>query len=220
MPNAAADAAAASAAIGRSECDPCSATFPFSITAMESDFCMVDSRCATTTQVLPTIIFSNASCTRFSDALSSALVASSNRRIAGFLSIARASATLCFWPPDSCTPLSPQATFGLQTALNLPMKPATPTPTARTSSFSAYFKIKYKKNSSIMVSTNHTLFTTSLEKDRPLPPKSLMISLRIIIVRGDINPSPMQPKTLSTNKINSKNSGPDWRTMIDSSKFW
>ncbi|KAM0014814.1 putative SDA1 domain, armadillo-like helical protein [Helianthus debilis subsp. tardiflorus] len=62
---------------------------------------------ATTTQVLPTIIFSNASCTSFSDTLSSALVASSKRRIAGFLSIALASAILCFWPPDSWTPLSP-----------------------------------------------------------------------------------------------------------------
>ncbi|KAK2977693.1 hypothetical protein RJ640_000042 [Escallonia rubra] len=75
---------------------------------MESDFCIVDNLCATTTQVLPTIIFSKASWTRLSDMLSRALVASSRRRIAGFLSIALASAILCFWPPESWTPLSPQ----------------------------------------------------------------------------------------------------------------
>ncbi|KAL0553808.1 hypothetical protein IC582_007712 [Cucumis melo] len=52
-------------------------------------------------QVLPTIIFSRASCTKFSDTLSSALVASSSSRIDGFFRIARASAILCFCPPDS-----------------------------------------------------------------------------------------------------------------------
>ena len=45
------------------------------ITAMESAFCIVDNRCATIKHVLPTIIFSSASWTRFSEALSSALVA-------------------------------------------------------------------------------------------------------------------------------------------------
>ena len=42
---------------------------------MESAFCIVDNRCATIKHVLPTIIFSRASWTRFSEALSSALVA-------------------------------------------------------------------------------------------------------------------------------------------------
>ena len=41
---------------------------------MESAFCIVDNRCATIKHVLPTIIFSSASWTRFSEALSSALV--------------------------------------------------------------------------------------------------------------------------------------------------
>ena len=42
---------------------------------MESAFCIMDNRCATIKHVLPTIIFSRASWTRFSEALSSALVA-------------------------------------------------------------------------------------------------------------------------------------------------
>ncbi|MFS7958830.1 hypothetical protein Hanom_Chr08g00683351 [Helianthus anomalus] len=81
---------------------------------------------ATTTQVLPTIIFSNASCTSFSDTLSSALVASSKRRIAGFLSIALASAILCFWPPDSWAPLSPQPAMMTQIAETKTGPPVSP----------------------------------------------------------------------------------------------
>ncbi len=43
----------------------------------------------------------------FSDSVSSAEVASSSRRIAGFLTRALAMATRCFWPPESWAPLSP-----------------------------------------------------------------------------------------------------------------
>ena len=39
--------------------------------------------------------------------VSNADVASSRRRISGFLTKARAIAILCFWPPDSCAPRSP-----------------------------------------------------------------------------------------------------------------
>lgn len=39
--------------------------------------------------------------------VSSAEVASSNTKILGFLSKARAMAILCFWPPDSSIPRSP-----------------------------------------------------------------------------------------------------------------
>ncbi|URD95981.1 hypothetical protein MUK42_36061 [Musa troglodytarum] len=53
---------------------------------------------------------SRASCTSFSDSESSALVASSRSRIAGFFNIALAMAIRCFWPPESCSPLSPTYT--------------------------------------------------------------------------------------------------------------
>ncbi|KAF8096687.1 hypothetical protein N665_0303s0012 [Sinapis alba] len=43
-----------------------------------------------------------------SDWLSKALVASSRSSTDGFFRTARAIAILCFCPPDSCTPLSPQ----------------------------------------------------------------------------------------------------------------
>mmetsp|Transcript_40919 Transcript_40919/g.47053 ORF Transcript_40919/g.47053 Transcript_40919/m.47053 type:complete len:105 (+) Transcript_40919:299-613(+) len=48
-----------------------------------------------------------ASCTTFSDWLSSALVASSKSRTLGFLTIALAIATLCFCPPDNFSPRGP-----------------------------------------------------------------------------------------------------------------
>lgn len=79
--------------------DPCSATFPFLITAMVSVFCFVDKQWATATLVVLTI-FSNASCTKFSYTLSSALVASFRRSIVGFFSIARARTILCLCPPE------------------------------------------------------------------------------------------------------------------------
>mmetsp|Transcript_7731 Transcript_7731/g.13720 ORF Transcript_7731/g.13720 Transcript_7731/m.13720 type:complete len:81 (+) Transcript_7731:491-733(+) len=42
-----------------------------------------------------------------SDSASRALVASSKRRIPGFRTRARAMATRCFCPPESCAPRSP-----------------------------------------------------------------------------------------------------------------
>ncbi|MCO5594159.1 hypothetical protein L7F22_048182 [Adiantum nelumboides] len=68
---------------------------------------MVVSLWATTIVVRPSINSSRADCTTFSDSASRADVASSSSKIAGFFSTARAIATLCFCPPDSCTPLSP-----------------------------------------------------------------------------------------------------------------
>mmetsp|Transcript_17390 Transcript_17390/g.43733 ORF Transcript_17390/g.43733 Transcript_17390/m.43733 type:complete len:132 (-) Transcript_17390:1344-1739(-) len=68
---------------------------------------MVDSRCATTMEVRPTMMWSSASCTTRSLAASSADVASSSSRMRGALTTARAIATRCFCPPLSCTPRSP-----------------------------------------------------------------------------------------------------------------
>lgn len=50
---------------------------------------------------------SNAFCTFASEEVSSALVASSKRSIAGFRIRARAIAIRCFWPPEREAPLSP-----------------------------------------------------------------------------------------------------------------
>mmetsp|Transcript_20255 Transcript_20255/g.36733 ORF Transcript_20255/g.36733 Transcript_20255/m.36733 type:complete len:84 (+) Transcript_20255:811-1062(+) len=68
---------------------------------------IVESRCAIIITVRPTIALSIASCTKCSDSASRADVASSNRRIRGFTSSARAMAILCFCPPLSFTPRSP-----------------------------------------------------------------------------------------------------------------
>ncbi|GER34660.1 terpene synthase-like sequence-1,8-cineole [Striga asiatica] len=65
---------------------------------------MVDSLWATMTVVLFFINLSRACCTTRSDSTSRALVASSKSKIEGFFKMARAMATLCFWPPDSWTP--------------------------------------------------------------------------------------------------------------------
>mmetsp|Transcript_20876 Transcript_20876/g.39184 ORF Transcript_20876/g.39184 Transcript_20876/m.39184 type:complete len:141 (+) Transcript_20876:500-922(+) len=50
---------------------------------------------------------SSALVTRCSDSASNAEVASSSSKILGSRRMARAIATLCFWPPESCTPRSP-----------------------------------------------------------------------------------------------------------------
>mmetsp|Transcript_6020 Transcript_6020/g.16039 ORF Transcript_6020/g.16039 Transcript_6020/m.16039 type:complete len:87 (+) Transcript_6020:654-914(+) len=68
---------------------------------------MVDSLCATTTLVRPTMTTSSACCTTFSECMSRAEVASSSSRILGFFTTALAMATRCFCPPESCTPRSP-----------------------------------------------------------------------------------------------------------------
>lgn len=86
---------------------PVSTMLPSLTTAIISAFLMVESLCATITVVLPIMTRSRASCTLFSDSASKALVASSNNKIDGFLTIARDIAILCFCPPDNCIPLSP-----------------------------------------------------------------------------------------------------------------
>ncbi|PON42697.1 hypothetical protein TorRG33x02_265050 [Trema orientale] len=68
---------------------------------------IVDRRWATSTVVRPLMSRSNASCSTHSDSASRALVASSKRSIVGSLRTALAIAILCFWPPESWTPLSP-----------------------------------------------------------------------------------------------------------------
>mmetsp|Transcript_23372 Transcript_23372/g.55669 ORF Transcript_23372/g.55669 Transcript_23372/m.55669 type:complete len:160 (-) Transcript_23372:15-494(-) len=70
---------------------------------------MVVSRCAITIVVRFCVAssWSSASCTIRSLSVSSALVASSSSSTIGFLMIARAIATRCFCPPDSCPPFSP-----------------------------------------------------------------------------------------------------------------
>mmetsp|Transcript_25815 Transcript_25815/g.36045 ORF Transcript_25815/g.36045 Transcript_25815/m.36045 type:complete len:105 (-) Transcript_25815:1792-2106(-) len=65
---------------------------------------------------------SRAFVTKNSDSASRADVASSSSSIFGLSRIARAMATLCFWPPLSCTPLSP--TKVSYPSGNLSMKPA------------------------------------------------------------------------------------------------
>lgn len=55
--------------------------------------------------VRPTFALSSAFCTTLSLSLSSAEVASSSRRIFGFLIKARAMAMRCFCPPDNAVPL-------------------------------------------------------------------------------------------------------------------
>lgn len=57
--------------------------------------------------VLLIIIRSSEFCTFVSFLLSRADVASSRRRIVGYLNITRAIATLCFCPPEMCEPFTP-----------------------------------------------------------------------------------------------------------------
>mmetsp|Transcript_42740 Transcript_42740/g.106580 ORF Transcript_42740/g.106580 Transcript_42740/m.106580 type:complete len:135 (+) Transcript_42740:512-916(+) len=88
---------------------PRSTTAPSWITAIESALRIVESRCAIITVVrfCFAMISSSATCTTRSDSLSSADVASSSSSTDGLRTIARAIATRCFCPPDSCTPRSP-----------------------------------------------------------------------------------------------------------------
>mmetsp|Transcript_52276 Transcript_52276/g.138865 ORF Transcript_52276/g.138865 Transcript_52276/m.138865 type:complete len:94 (+) Transcript_52276:96-377(+) len=85
---------------------PFSTIWPLLTTAMTSQFWMVDSRWAIVTVVRLSLamISSSAACTTFSLSLSSALVASSKRRIGGLRMSARAMATRCFCPPLSLPP--------------------------------------------------------------------------------------------------------------------
>ena len=80
---------------------------PASITRISSASITVDSRCAITSVVRPTAMRSSSAWIAFSVVESSAEVASSKIRIAGFFSSARAIATRCFSPPESFRPRSP-----------------------------------------------------------------------------------------------------------------
>jgi glutathione S-transferase len=81
---------------------------PWSMTTMRSALSTVASRWAMMMVVRPRMSISNASCTSRSDSASSELVASSSSNIGGSLRMARASAILCRWPPDSRVPRSPR----------------------------------------------------------------------------------------------------------------
>jgi hypothetical protein len=72
-----------------------------------SESLIVEILCAITNVVLFFIMRSSDSCTIFSFSESSAEVASSSKRICGFLAIARAIAILCFCPPEICEPFEP-----------------------------------------------------------------------------------------------------------------
>mmetsp|Transcript_1083 Transcript_1083/g.993 ORF Transcript_1083/g.993 Transcript_1083/m.993 type:complete len:99 (+) Transcript_1083:332-628(+) len=90
-----------------SSCVPRSMISWLSNTTICCDCFIVDKRCATTRTVLPTTALFIASCTKCSDSASSADVASSRRRIRGFITRALAIATRCFCPPLSFMPRSP-----------------------------------------------------------------------------------------------------------------
>mmetsp|Transcript_11683 Transcript_11683/g.28356 ORF Transcript_11683/g.28356 Transcript_11683/m.28356 type:complete len:184 (+) Transcript_11683:746-1297(+) len=90
-----------------STCVPCSFTTPSVSTATESAPWMVDSRCAITMEVRPSIMVSSAALTNRSLSASNADVASSNRSTCGLTNNARAMAMRCFCPPLSLMPLSP-----------------------------------------------------------------------------------------------------------------
>mmetsp|Transcript_4840 Transcript_4840/g.7183 ORF Transcript_4840/g.7183 Transcript_4840/m.7183 type:complete len:97 (-) Transcript_4840:1933-2223(-) len=80
---------------------------PSAKTKTWSAFLTVLRRWAITMVVQCCINTSRALVTRNSDSASRADVASSRRRIVGFISIALAMATRCFCPPLNCTPRSP-----------------------------------------------------------------------------------------------------------------
>mmetsp|Transcript_17244 Transcript_17244/g.56353 ORF Transcript_17244/g.56353 Transcript_17244/m.56353 type:complete len:179 (-) Transcript_17244:163-699(-) len=85
---------------------PFSTMTPFFTTAIMSEYLMVDSRWAMVMEVYDDrcMMASSEACTTFSDALSSAEVASSSSSTAGCLMMARAMATRCFCPPESLPP--------------------------------------------------------------------------------------------------------------------
>ena len=87
---------------------PSSTTWPLCTTIILLHFWIVDMRWAMTMLVRPSIARSSAYCTISWLCSSSADVASSKIKILGFFIRARAMATLCFWPPESLEPLSPQ----------------------------------------------------------------------------------------------------------------
>mmetsp|Transcript_121413 Transcript_121413/g.302980 ORF Transcript_121413/g.302980 Transcript_121413/m.302980 type:complete len:107 (+) Transcript_121413:103-423(+) len=92
-----------------SSCVPFSTMRPPLTTTIMSAFLIVESRCAITMVVRFCFVMmsSSAACTMRSDSLSSADVASSSSKIAGFLMSARAIAMRCFCPPDNLPPRRP-----------------------------------------------------------------------------------------------------------------
>lgn len=87
--------------------EPSSTITPSSSTAIRLHRSIVVIRWAITMLVRSTMICSKAFCTFVCDYSSSAEVASSSKRILGFLTTARAIAIRCFWPPESLLPLAP-----------------------------------------------------------------------------------------------------------------
>lgn len=92
--------------VSSSEWVPSSKTHSPPITDILAAFWTVESRWATTTQVLPTIVLLSALWTSLSDSLSGALVALSSCSIAGSLTLLM-QGIFCACPPEICTPLSP-----------------------------------------------------------------------------------------------------------------
>mmetsp|Transcript_6537 Transcript_6537/g.22369 ORF Transcript_6537/g.22369 Transcript_6537/m.22369 type:complete len:97 (+) Transcript_6537:142-432(+) len=90
-------------------CVPVSTTRPWAMTMMLCALAIVDRRWAMTMVVRPTTRRSSAERTRSSDFASSADVASSKISTGESLRSARAMAMRCFWPPEICTPRSPQS---------------------------------------------------------------------------------------------------------------
>mmetsp|Transcript_273 Transcript_273/g.494 ORF Transcript_273/g.494 Transcript_273/m.494 type:complete len:96 (+) Transcript_273:663-950(+) len=88
---------------------PLSTIFPFCTTAICSESRIVVKRCAMVIVVRFFVarILSSAVCTASSADVSRAEVASSRRSTSGCLTIARAIATRCFWPPESLPPRRP-----------------------------------------------------------------------------------------------------------------
>ena len=83
-------------------------SIPFFVsTIISSAFFIVDNLWATTKLVLSLLNSSKDAWISLSVTLSSADVASSKIIIGGFLRNILAIETLCFWPPDNFTPLSP-----------------------------------------------------------------------------------------------------------------
>uniref|UniRef100_A0A0E0AQX2 Uncharacterized protein n=2 Tax=Oryza glumipatula TaxID=40148 RepID=A0A0E0AQX2_9ORYZ len=95
--------------------DKNSTTLPLSITTIVSEFMTVDNLCATVILVIlldPSFLSFQSLApkeliTTLSDSPSSALVASSRRRMAGRLRRVLAIAIRCFCPPESWLPFSP-----------------------------------------------------------------------------------------------------------------
>ena len=102
-----------------SSCDPLSRMSPSPITMMLLARWIVLSLCAMTRTVRPTSSRAIASLTSFSLRLSRELVASSKMSTGAFFRSARAIATLCFCPPDSCCPRSPTSVSYLHPAVIL-----------------------------------------------------------------------------------------------------